>query len=242
MTSGRRISDIARSTGIGIQTTTKTMENKTIDNLIGCSLNCEGINRSKDVINNFLMDNACDILCLQETWTIDFNILGNIHNDFLFTGISGVDHTVEILQGRPKGGVHFIQKNHISCYIKHIKLSHRRTCVISITIDNVSCLILSVYMPCDSYLVNNVNSEFVDCIDNIENVLNVLHSYDFNHIIITGDFNTSFSRDNAQSKCLSEFLVRNNLFVSWEHPSDKGGNSYNNLSLGHHSFIDHFCQ
>ena len=31
--------------------------------------------------------------------------MGNIHNDFLFTGISGVDHTVAILQGRPKGGV-----------------------------------------------------------------------------------------------------------------------------------------
>ena len=87
-------------------------------------------------------------------------------------------------------------------------------------------------------MVNNVNSEFVDCIDNIENVL---HSYNFNHIIITGDFNTSFfSRDNAQSKCLSEFLVRNNLFVSWEHPSATGGNTYNKLSLGHHSFIDHF--
>ena len=137
----------------------------------------------------------------------------------------------------PKGVFPFYTKNTLSCYIKHIKLSHRRTCAISITIDNVSCLILSVHMPCDTYLVNNVNSEFVDCIDNIENVL---HSYDFNHIIITGDFNTRFSRDNAQSKCLSEFLVRNNLFVSWEQPSAKGVNTYNNLSLGHHSFIDHF--
>ena len=62
VTSVRRISDSARSTGIGIQTTTKTMENKTIDNLFVCSLNCEGINRSKDFINNFLTDNACDIL------------------------------------------------------------------------------------------------------------------------------------------------------------------------------------
>ena len=84
----------------------------------------------------------------------------------------------------------------------------------------MSCIILSVYMPCDTYLVNTVNSEFVDCIDNIEIVL---HSCDFNHIIITGDFNTNFSRDNAQSKCLSEFLVRNNLFMSWEHPSAKKG-------------------
>ena len=91
---------------------------------------------------------------------------------------------------------------------------------------------MSVYMPCDTYLVNTVNSEFVDIIDNI------LHSYDFNHIIITGDFNTCFSRDNAQSKCLSEFLVRGNLFVSWKLPSAKRGNTYNNLSLGHHSFIE----
>ena len=44
-------------------------------------------------------------------------------------------------------------------------------------------------MSCDTYLVNTVNSEFVDCIDNIENVL---HLCDFNHIIITGDLNTSF--------------------------------------------------
>ena len=142
------------------------------------------------------MDNACDILCLQETWTIDsnINILGNIHNDFLFTGISGVDHTVAILQGRPKGGVALLYRKSLCCYIKHIyrelgpkkaksssylhgtnpqtnkqtikhiKISHRRACAISITIDNVSCIILSVYMPCDTYLVNTVNSEFVDCI------------------------------------------------------------------------------
>ena len=96
---------------------------------------------------NSLSDNDRN---LQETWTIDsnINILGNIHNDFLFNGISGVDHTVEILQGRPKGGVAILYKKSLSCYIKHIKLSHRRTCSISITIDNVSCLILSVYMPC----------------------------------------------------------------------------------------------
>ena len=38
------------------------------------------------------------------------------------------------------------------------------------TIDNVSCIILSVYMPCDTYLINTVNSDIVYCIDNIENV------------------------------------------------------------------------
>ena len=60
---------------------------------------CEEFNHSNDFIHNYLMDNSCDIICLQETWTIDYNIniLGNNHNDFIFTGISGVDHTVHIL-------------------------------------------------------------------------------------------------------------------------------------------------
>ena len=43
--------------------------------------------------------------------------------------------------------------------------------------NNIVCLYALLY-----FLVNTVNSEFVDCIDNSENVL---HSCDFNHIIIT---------------------------------------------------------
>ena len=40
----------------------------------------------------FLDTNNCDVLCLQETWTIDSNlgIFSNIHNDYLFTCISGI--------------------------------------------------------------------------------------------------------------------------------------------------------
>ena len=208
------------------------MENKTIDNLIVCSLKCEGINRSTNCIHNFLPDNSFDMLCLQKAWTIDSNInmLSNIY-DFLFTGITGVDHTVDILQGRPRGGVSLLYRKSLSCYIKHIKIDHRRICAISITI------VAYIILPCDTYLVNNVNSEFVDCTDSIENVL---HSADFNHIIITGDFNTSFSRINTQSKCLSDVLIGNNLLLSWEHQLAKVGNIYNNLSLGHHSFNDNF--
>ena len=62
-------------------------------NLVVCSLNCEGVRRSRDYIYHFLDTNNCDVLCLQETWTIDSNlgIFSNIHNDYLFTCISGID-------------------------------------------------------------------------------------------------------------------------------------------------------
>ena len=38
------------------------------------TLNCEGIKRSRDYINNYLHYSSCDILCIQETWHLDENI------------------------------------------------------------------------------------------------------------------------------------------------------------------------
>ena len=49
--------------------------------------NCEGIVRSHDYINTFLSDTKCDILCVQETWHLD----NNIHSDYLYTALSGID-------------------------------------------------------------------------------------------------------------------------------------------------------
>ena len=45
------------------------------NNLVVCSLNCEGVRRSRDYIYYFLDINNWDVLCLQETWTIDSNLV-----------------------------------------------------------------------------------------------------------------------------------------------------------------------
>ena len=59
------------------------MENK-INNMVVCSLNCEGVRRSTDYIRNFLDSISCDALCFQETLTIDSNIstCSSIHNNY----------------------------------------------------------------------------------------------------------------------------------------------------------------
>ena len=66
------------------------MEELHNDNLVVCSLNCEGLRRSRDYICHFLDTHNCNVLCLQETWTIVSNvgIFSNIHTDYLFTCIS----------------------------------------------------------------------------------------------------------------------------------------------------------
>ena len=56
-----------------------------------------------------------------------------------------------------------------------------------------------------------------------------------------GDFNTYFERDNAQTRCLNNFLLRNNLRVAWESSKSQKAPTYVNYSLGHSSCIDHFA-
>ena len=56
------------------------------------------------IIRNYLSIHNCDIFCIQETWHLDDNIqyFNNIHTDYLFTAISGVNYKDRILPGRPK--------------------------------------------------------------------------------------------------------------------------------------------
>ena len=71
------------------------------------TLNCEGIKRSRDYINNYLHCSSCDILCIQETWHRDKNIyiFSMISSEYLYIAKSGVDYGARILPGRLKGGV-----------------------------------------------------------------------------------------------------------------------------------------
>ena len=84
-------------------------------------------------------------------------------------------------------------------------------------------------MPCDNFS-NTVNQEYVDVVDAIELIIN---SEDWNGLIVCGDFNTSFSRNNAQSTCLTDFINRNHLISSWGNLHANIDFTYCNHSLNH---------
>ena len=114
---------------------------------------------------------------------------------------------------------------------------HKRISGVKITTEsNFSYVLLAIYMPCDNFS-NTVNQEYVDVVNTIEFVIN---SEDCNGIIVCGDFNTSFSRSNAQSACLTDFINRNRLISSWDNPHANIDFTYCNHSLNHFSVIDHF--
>ena len=59
-------------------------------------------------------------------------------------------------------------------------------------------------------------------------------------MILCGYWNTLFVRNNAQTKCLLNFITRCNLKVAWDHVDSVNGDTYVNNALGHSSRIDHF--
>ena len=64
-------------------------------------------NVKKDYIKDVLNCHNADLLFLQETWLLEDreHLLGQIDDNYMYTAQSGMDHTEEILQGRPYGGV-----------------------------------------------------------------------------------------------------------------------------------------
>ena len=92
-------------------------------------------------------------------------------------------------------------RNELSSKCESVKLDTRRTCAVKLSVnDNCKLLIVCVYMPCDPQLVNKGNVEHEEVSNRIEWLI---QSTECNGIILCRDWNTSFERDNAQTKSLN---------------------------------------
>ena len=70
---------------------------------------------------------------MQEIWTLD--MLNTVHKDYMYTELSGVHSTKEILHGRPKGGVVILFKKSLPNYVSYIKSDDRRICAIKLCME-----------------------------------------------------------------------------------------------------------
>ena len=128
---------------------------------------CSGFNNSVLYIKELVQNTKCDILCLQETWLLDGNMnkLSEINSDYVFTGISGVDSSADVLQGRPYGGTGILWKKTLAGSISVIKSGHNRLSAIKLVFpSNSTLLLVNVYMPCDNQQVHVAHDELIDTI------------------------------------------------------------------------------
>ena len=101
------------------------------------SYNCDGIRSSAGFINNLLSDTSIGILCLQETWLLDCDTskLASIHDDYQFSGKSGVEATGRILPGRPPGGVAIGWHKSLSRSVQPIAIINMRICAVRLQLN-----------------------------------------------------------------------------------------------------------
>ena len=203
------------------------------------SLNCEGVARNDVYVKNLLLSMNLDFLCMQETWMSDGNMhtLNNLCNEYVYVGKSGTDNTSHIVNGRWSGGVAILFKKSISPCVDEISVRSRRMCAVALRDETHSIIIANVYMPIDPQSNTLIDDEYNDVVNELEGLL---HSTAYTDVVICGDFNTDFSRNNLQTNTLVEFLDRNDLRVGWDADCAEIYDTYLNVHLAHASRIDHF--
>jgi len=74
-----------------------------------------------EYIEDLLNSQNVDILLIQESWLLSKTMykLGNIHKDYIYCGVSGVDEN-ELLTGRPYGGLAILWKREFGLFIKPV--------------------------------------------------------------------------------------------------------------------------
>ena len=195
------------------------------------SMNCSG---NKTIIKD-LLDTKPDILISQEHWLQkrDLSKLNHFHKEYLGKGVSPIPED-KILIGRPYGGVAMFWRRDTDCHIKFVKTESNRICAILVTNpDDVTMLIVNVYLPCDNRSKTVVNSEFARSLEVIDKTL-LDNEYDL--CVLAGDFNVDFVRNNAHSDALKNLIERHSLEKSW---TDVSTVTFKTPE-GNTSAIDHF--
>ena len=173
------------------------------------SYNCNGFSSNSQYASKLL--SQVDVLLLQEHWlyTENLSLLLDLDDYCNFHAVCGMNDSQEVIRGRPYGGVAIIWKNQFDKYIEIIPSESKRVCAILIELEQVKCVIVNVYMPCDPRTQNIERvPEFVEVLQAIDSCI---VSSGADHVILAGDFNTDFSRNNAHSKLLSNFVTCESL-------------------------------
>ena len=147
--------------------------------------NCYGMKSS--IVDLYELCRHNDLILLQEIWLFKFelNLISTIHPEFEAYGISAIQHSEEIINGRPYGGLAILirkQYRHI-CDFQTFDDSRLLAVTISSSIEQY-CFI-NVYMPYQH--VDNYGT-FMECIGKLSATI---ADSDMCNFIILGDFNSA---------------------------------------------------
>ena len=173
-----------------------------------CTYNCNNYDAAKYDFAKEMFP-KCDFLLLQETWKTENEFIRMFKNDFPESEcISASQMDLDgIKAGRPYGGVAICYHASLKGKIEIIPTVSKSICALKITIEQISIVIVNVYMPC---------SENIDALDKYTNILEEISAICIKsatqHLIIAGDWNADPSRNDRRTTLFKEFMAQENLF------------------------------
>ena len=146
--------------------------------------NCNSVRNNMEIVKSLL--DCSDVVMLQELMLNkdDLPLLNDIHKDFVNIAFVRERDLNGITEGRPRNGVAMFWRRSLSLFMEPVYVND---CVIGVTVcaNNLSILILNVYMPCDY--------QTYDALDKFRSKLAVLEvvikEKNVNNVILAGDFN-----------------------------------------------------
>ena len=199
------------------------------------SYNCEYANDIRLPFLQLLAKDS-DFLLLQEhglhksrfEW---FDKIGDVS----YHGVSAMDEKT-LLRGRPHGGAVILWRNTLKNRVRVVPYESKRICAVEMECDIGKLLIINVYMPCDD---NKQNGNVIEFRELLNDVCILSNSTDATHLYIMGDFNTDFSRTNAQTMSLRNFIDSNDFYCCSVAHTVNVPFTYISKINGNRSLIDH---
>ena len=174
------------------------------DNLKYMSFNCQ---RFKTRMHNNVLKNSetLYVLLLQETWLYKFEhkLFKKILSDCQYHAVSAMNETELPRTDRSEGGCAVLWKKNLEVSVTPINTNSPCLCADTMKSETIKLLIMSVYMPTD----DNSNDNYEEYGDVLYEISSILNQYDEYDIVIGGDLNVDFSRNNSRNLTLfKQFL------------------------------------
>ena len=135
--------------------------------------------------------------------------------------------------GRPFGGCAIVWHRNLALTFNPIVTNSPRICAVKMTSNNISIIVISVYMPTDE------DVHFVTYGDVLDEISSIINSHDNFDIILGGDLNVDFSRIGSRNLDLLKcFITQEQLTCA---TLQTVNNNYSRADIhNNRSFIDHF--
>ena len=197
-----------------------------------------------------------DVLCVQEHFLLDSRDRKHSNTNKLKT-MFGDKHDMMIIRahkdtnsvtpGHGKGGLVIMWKKFLTKYVTQVNSSTFRIQAIKFNVPGNTFLLLNSYFPCDPRNENIDNTELMELLGELRSVI---LSAQCNQVILTGDLNCHFARQNSFTNTISDCLESLNLIPIWENTDNDPDHlicpvDYTYLNLANNvisaSTLDHFC-